>query len=87
MDLFGWLWVVVFCTGWFGVSGDGTGRKLLSDLYGASPVFFETGFWDFIIYIYICGPSVPSLPSLPSLWHDPRTLGKERRLVPLWGRP
>ena len=55
MDLFGWLWVVVFCTWWFGVSGDGMGRKLLSDLYGANPVLFETGFWDFIIYMWaIC---------------------------------
>ena len=55
MDLFGWLWVVVFCTLWFGVSGDSMGRKALSDLHGASPVLFETGFWDLVIYIWaIC---------------------------------
>ena len=28
------------------------GRKLLSDMHGTSPVFFETSFWDFIIYIW-----------------------------------
>ena len=27
------------------------GRKLLSDLHEASPVLFETGFWDLVIYI------------------------------------
>ena len=37
---------------WFGVSGDNMGRKMLSDVRGASPVLFETGFWDFIIYIW-----------------------------------
>ena len=85
MDLFGWLWVVVFCTLWFGVSGDSMGRKLLSDMHGASLVLFETGFWDFVIYIY--GPSVPLFPSLPSLWHNLKTLGREKRLAPLWSGP
>ena len=28
------------------------GRKMLSDVRGASPVLFKTGFWDFIIYIW-----------------------------------
>ena len=84
MDLFGWFWLVVFCTWWFGVSIDGMGRKLLSDLHGASPVLLEIGFWDFVL---ICGPSVPSLPSLPYLWHDPRILGREKRLAPLWSGP
>ena len=28
------------------------GRKLLSDMHEASLVFFETSFWDFIIYIW-----------------------------------
>ena len=36
---------------------------------------------------YICGPFVPSFPSLPYLWHDPRILGKEKRLAPLWSGP
>ena len=52
MDLFGWFWLVVFCTWWFGVSVDGMGRKVLSDLHGASPVLFETGFWDFVLYVW-----------------------------------
>ena len=31
------------------------GRKVLSDMHGASPVLFETGFWDIVIYIWaIC---------------------------------
>ena len=28
------------------------GRKMLSDVRGARPVLFQTGFWDFIIYIW-----------------------------------
>ena len=43
---------MLFCTWWFGVSAYGIGKKVLSDMYGASPVLFETGFWDFIIYIW-----------------------------------
>ena len=55
MDLFGWFWLVVFCTWWFGVSVDGMGRKFLSDLHGASPVLLETGFWDVVLYVWaIC---------------------------------
>ena len=31
------------------------GRKALSDMHGANPVLFETGFWDLVIYIWaIC---------------------------------
>ena len=63
---------------------EGMGRKVLSDLHGASPVLLEIGL-DLVIYIY--GPSVPLFPSLPSLWHDPRTSGKEKRLAPLWSGP
>ena len=55
MDLFGWFWLVVFVTWWFGVSADGLGRKFLSDLYGASQVLLETGFWDIMLYVWaIC---------------------------------
>ena len=55
MDLFGWFWLVVFSTRWFGVSVDGMGRKFLSDLHGASPVLLETGFWDIMLYVWaIC---------------------------------
>ena len=43
MDLFGLFWLVVSCTWWFGVSVEGMGRKVLSDLHGASPVLFEIG--------------------------------------------
>ena len=44
--------MVLFCAWWLGVSADGMGRKVLSDMNGASPVLFETGFWEFIIYIW-----------------------------------
>ena len=55
MDLFGWFWLVVFCTWCCGVSVDGMGRKFLSDLHGASPVLLETGFWDVVLYVWaIC---------------------------------
>ena len=55
MDLFCWFWVVLFCTWWFTVSVEGMGRKVLSDLHGASPVLIETGFWDLVICIWaIC---------------------------------
>ena len=70
---------MLFCTWWFGVSAYGMGRKVLSDMYGASPVLFETGFWDFIIYIW-------AIWAIIAIWHDPRISGKERHLVPLWDR-
>ena len=55
MDLFGWFWLVVFVTWWFGVSADDMGRKFLSDLHEASPVLLETGFWDIMLYVWaIC---------------------------------
>ena len=76
---------MVLCfTWWLGVSGVSMSRKVLSDVHGASPVLFEIGFWDVIIYIY--GPSGPLLPSFPFLLQDPRISGKGRHLVPLWDR-
>ena len=84
MDLFGWFWLVVFCTWWFGVSVDGMGRKLLSDLHGAARYFWKQASGTLF---YMCGPSVPSLPFLSYLWHDPRILGREKRLAPLWSKP
>ena len=44
--------MVLFCAWWLGVSADGMGRKVLSDINGVSPVLFETGFWDLMIYIW-----------------------------------
>ena len=45
----GFLYLVVW------VSVDGMGRKFLADLHGASPVLLETGFWDFVLYVWaIC---------------------------------
>ena len=76
--------MVLFCAWWLGVSADGMGRKVLSDMNWVSPVLFETGFWD--LMIYISGPSGPLLPSFPSLWHDLRMSGKGRHLVPIWDK-
>ena len=84
MDLFGWFGLVVFFTRWFGVSADGMGRKFLSDLHGANPVLLETGFWDIVLYVWaICA----IIAALPYLWHDPRILGREKRLALLWSGP
>ena len=44
--------MVLFCTWWLGVLAVSMGRKVLSDVHRASPVLFETGFWDFIVYIW-----------------------------------
>ena len=51
MDLLGWIWLILFCDCWLGVSAVSMGRRLLSDVHRASPVLFETGFWDMMIYI------------------------------------
>ena len=51
MDLFGWIWLILFCDCWLGVSTVSMGRRLLSDVHRASPVLFERGFWDMMIYI------------------------------------
>ena len=52
MDLFDWIWVILFCDCWLGVYAVNMGRRLLSDVHRASPVLFETGFWDMMIYIW-----------------------------------
>ena len=52
MDLFGWIWLVLFCAWWLGVSAVSMGRRMLSDVHRASLVLFETGFWDLMIYIW-----------------------------------
>ena len=51
MELFWWIWLVLFCAWWLGVSAVSMGRRILSDVHRASPVLFETGFWDLMIYI------------------------------------
>ena len=52
MDLFGGIWVVVFCTCLVGVLANGLGRIFLSYLHRASPVLLETGFWDTVLYVW-----------------------------------
>ena len=53
MDLFGWLGLVVFCSLWIRVLFDGMGRKLLSDLYGASLILMEIGYWDIVLCVWV----------------------------------
>ena len=53
MELFGWFGFVVFCSLWFRVSSaDVMGRKILSDLHGASPNLLEIGYWDVVLYVW-----------------------------------
>ena len=44
--------MVLFYAWWLGVSADGIGRKVLSDINGVGPVLFETGFGDLMTYIW-----------------------------------
>ena len=44
--------MILFCDCWLGVSAVSMGRRLLSDVHRASPVLFEKGFWDMMIYIW-----------------------------------
>ena len=43
---------MLFCDCWLGVSAVSMGRRILSDVHRASPVLFETGSWDLMIYIW-----------------------------------
>ena len=52
MDLFGWIFLLLFCDCWLGGCAVQMGRRLLSDAHRASPVLFETGYWDIIIYFW-----------------------------------
>ena len=52
MDLFGWFGLVVFCSLWIRALAGGMGRRLLSDLHGASHVLMETGFWDIVLCVW-----------------------------------
>ena len=44
MDLFGWVGLVVFCSLWIKALASGMGRRLLSDMHGASPILLEIGY-------------------------------------------
>ena len=52
MDLFGLILLILFCDCWLGGYAVHMGRRLLSDVHRASPVLFETGFWDMMIYFW-----------------------------------
>ena len=53
MDLFGWLWLVVLCS-WLVMASaaDGMGRKMLTELHGASPILLEMDCWEIILCIW-----------------------------------
>ena len=52
MDLFGWLWLVVLCSWLLKASAaDGMGRKMLTELHGASSILLEMGCWEIILCI------------------------------------
>ena len=53
MDLVGWLWLVVMCSWLLEASAtDGMGRKMLTELHGASPILLEMGCWETILCIW-----------------------------------
>ena len=52
MDLFGWILLLLFCDCWMGGYALHMGRRLLLDVHRASPVLFETGYWDIMIYFW-----------------------------------
>ena len=53
MDLFGWLWLVVLCSWLLRASAaGGMGRKMLTELHGASPILLKMGCWEIILCIW-----------------------------------
>ena len=53
MDLFGWLWLVVLCSWLLRASAaDDMGRKMLTELHGASPILLEMGCWEISLCIW-----------------------------------
>ena len=52
MDSFCWLGLVVFCSLWIRALAMGMGRKLLSDMHGASPILMEMGYWDIVFCVW-----------------------------------
>ena len=52
MDLLGWILLLLCCDCWLGGCAVQMGRRLLSDAHRASPVLFETGYWDMMIYFW-----------------------------------
>ena len=53
MDSFCWLGLVVLCSLWIRALVVGMGRKLLSDLHGASPILMEIGYWDIVLCVWV----------------------------------
>ena len=53
MDLFGWLGLVVLCFWMLRASAaDVMGRKMLTELNGASLILLEMGCWEIILCIW-----------------------------------
>ena len=42
----------MLCSLWIRALAVGMGRKLLSDLHGASPVLMEIGHWDIVLCVW-----------------------------------
>ena len=53
MDWFGWLGLVVLCSLWIRGSAIGMGKKLLSELNGASPILMEMGYWGIVLCTWV----------------------------------
>ena len=54
MDLFGWLGLVALCS-WLlrACATYGMGRKMPTELHGASPILLEMGCWEIILCIWV----------------------------------
>ena len=83
MDLFGWIWLILFCDCWLGVYAVNMGRRLLSDVHRASPVLFETGFWDMMIYFWAIWAVIAIIAISMA---RSKILGEGRHPVPLWNK-
>ena len=85
MDFFGWLGLVVLCSWLLRASAtDGMGRKMLTELHGASLVLLEMGCWEFILCIWAIFAifAIFTISMVRS-----KNTGRERLLALLWREP
>ena len=74
---------MLFCDCWLGVSAVSMGRRLLSDVHRASPVLFETGFWDLMICVWAIWAIIAIIAI--SMARSKNT-GKGKASSPLWNK-
>ena len=82
MDSFCWLGLVVLCSLWIRTLAVGMGRKLLSDLHGASLILMEIGYWDVVLCVWAVFAIFYILAI--SMARSKNTGKSIKRLAPLW---